>query len=38
MIPEEDTGFDYVTLILAFLAFLAIGGLVPLWIFVIASS
>jgi serine/threonine-protein kinase len=37
MIPEEDTGFDYVTLILAFLAFLAIGGLVPLWIFVIAS-
>jgi eukaryotic-like serine/threonine-protein kinase len=39
MRPEtnEEEGFDYVTLVLAFIAIIAFLGLIPLWIFVIAS-
>jgi serine/threonine-protein kinase len=34
---EEDEGIDYVTILLGILAVLAIGGLILLWIFVIAN-
>lgn len=38
MIDEHETeGLDIVTMILAFLALLSVGGLIPLWIFVFAS-
>lgn len=35
---EESSGFDAVTLVLAFIAIIAFLGLIPLWAFVIASQ
>lgn len=37
MIPIEDEGFDYVTLVLGIISVLAVGGLIILWVFVISS-
>jgi eukaryotic-like serine/threonine-protein kinase len=34
---DEEEPFDYVTLVLAFIAIVAFLGLIPLWIFVLAS-
>ena len=36
-VEDDDTGFDYVTLVLAFIAILAFLGLIPVWIWVLAS-
>lgn len=36
IIPEEE-GTDYVTIVLAFLAFIAVAGLIPLWVIVLAT-
>lgn len=37
MLPVEDEGFDYVTLVLGLIAVAAVGGLIILWVFVISS-
>jgi len=34
---DEDEGFDYVTLALGMIAFMAVAGLIILWVFVISS-
>lgn len=36
-VPDDDDGIDFVTIALAFLAFIAVAGLVPLYLAVIAA-